>query len=44
MVFFILGSDMTSYAAVGDLAILGNLVPVDEETCVNTLDIYDSLE
>ena len=44
MGLFILGSDITYYAAVGELAVLRNLVPVDEETHVCDLDISDSLE
>ena len=44
MGFFILGYDVAYYADIGDLDILGNLVPVDEETCFCSLDISDSLE
>ena len=44
MGFFIQGYDVAYYADVGDLAILGNLVPVDEETYVCALDISDYLE
>ena len=44
MGFFLLVSDVAYYVAVGDLAILGDLIPVDEETCVCALDISDSLE
>ena len=39
-----MGSDVTYYAAVGDLAVLVNLMPVYEETCVRYLDVSDSLE
>ena len=42
--FFLLGSDVAYYAAVGNFAILGKLVPVDEYTFVCSLDISDSLE
>ena len=41
--FFLLGSDVAYYAAVGYLALLGNLVLVGEGTCVCSLDISDSL-
>ena len=43
MGFFLLGYDITYYAAVGDLAVLGKFVPVDEETCACALNISDSL-
>ena len=42
--FFLLGSDVAYYAAIGDIAVLGNLMPVDKETCVCFLDVSDSLE
>ena len=42
--FFLLGSDVAYYAAVGYLALLGNLVLVGEETCVYYLNILYSLE
>ena len=44
MGFFILGSDVAYYVAVCDLAVFGNFVPVDEETCVCSLDMFDYLE
>ena len=44
MGLFLLGYDITYYAAVDYLTVLGNLVSVDEETRVYALDIYDSLE
>ena len=44
MGFFLLGYDVAYYAAVCDLAVLENLVHMDEETCVCDLDISDSLE
>ena len=44
MGFFILGSDIAYYTAVVDLAVLGDLVPVDEETRVCALDILYSFE
>ena len=44
MRFLILGYDITYYAAVDDLAVLGNLMPVNEEKYVCALDISDSLE
>ena len=37
-------SDVTYYAAVGDLSVLSNLMVVDEETCLCYRDISDSLE
>ena len=43
MGFFFLGYDATYYAAVGELYVLGNPIPVDEETCVFSLHISDSL-
>ena len=42
--FFLLWSDVAYYAAVGELSVLGNLVTVDEETRICSLDIFDSLE
>ena len=44
MSFFVLGPDIKYYADVGDLAVLGNLVPMDEETRVGAIDISDSLK
>ena len=43
MGFFIMGSYVAYYAAVGDLAVLSNLVPMYEVTCVCYLDASDSL-
>ena len=42
--FFLMGYDISYYAAVDDIAVLGNLVTVDEEKRVCVLDIYDYLE
>ena len=42
--FFLMGYDIAYSAAVGNLAVLGKLVFLDEETCVCSLDISDSLE
>ena len=36
--------DVTENSVVGELAVLGNLVSVNDKTLVCTLYIYDSLE
>ena len=44
MGLFIMGSDVAYYADVCDLSVLGNLMILDEETRVCSLDIFDYLE
>ena len=44
MGLFLMLSDIAQYEAVGYLAVLGNLIPLDEETCVCALDIPYYLE
>ena len=41
---FLLGSDVANNASVGDLAISGHLIYVDEKICVCSLYIFDTLE
>ena len=43
MIFFLLGSNVAYYETVDDISVLDNLVPVDKETCICSLDISDSL-
>ena len=44
MGLFLIGSDVAIYLVVGDITVLGNLVSVNEETRVCSLDISDYLE
>ena len=41
---FIMGYDVTNYVTVGNLYVWGNLMSVDEETRVFSLNIYDTFE
>ena len=41
---FIMGYDVTNYVTVGNLYVLGNLMSVDKETRVFSLNIYDTFE
>ena len=42
--FLLLGSDVAYYTVVCDISVLGNLLLADEEACVCSLDISDSLD
>ena len=43
MGFYLLGSDVAYYMDVGDIAVLVNIMSVDKEKRVCSLDISDSL-